>query len=411
MAFVYKPTYPKLLPANAVIVERRDDSGIMRPFVRMTERGRAVFYKLSKDGTKYLKPVSKWYIRLSSESKPIPGFKDKGATEQRAAELERRASRESVGLTDPAEEHLKRPLLLHLEDFERSMLADGCTNEYAALATSRCTAMLEGCKFARVADISASRLAEWLAEQRTLPVTKGASRGKRSGGLSIQTSNHYLTSMKSFLNWMVSDRRIPSNPIKHLHGGNVKLDRRHDRRELTADELTRLLTVARDNASVIKGLNGEQRYLLYATAAGTGFRASELASLTPAHFNLNDGSPVVALRAEDAKNRTAASQPIPQDLADELRSFVAKIRADEFLWPGTWASSKKAAYILRHDLKPAGIAYSIDGPTGTLYADFRAQAYVYHFVGPWRGLITNGSSNGPPFYTHADGQLFASATQ
>lgn len=106
--------------------------------------------------------------------------------------------------------------------------------------------------------------------------------------VSTQTSNHYLSALKQFARWLVKDRRSIDNPLAHLEGGNVKLDRRHDRRELSADELTRLLTAARESTRCFKQLTGEDRYFLYATAAGTGFRASELASLIPESFNLDD---------------------------------------------------------------------------------------------------------------------------
>ena len=57
---------------------------------------------------------------------------------------------------------------------------------------------------------------------------------------SIKTANLYLDAVKQFANWMVADRRMPDNPFEHLSGGNVKLDRRHDRRTLSLDELRAL---------------------------------------------------------------------------------------------------------------------------------------------------------------------------
>src|SRR5437773_3469731 len=54
-------------------------------------------------------------------------------------------------------------------------------------------------------------------------------------------------------------------PLGPPAGGNVKTDRRHDRRELEADELRRLLAAARDSEHSFRGLAGRDRYHLYAT--------------------------------------------------------------------------------------------------------------------------------------------------
>jgi hypothetical protein len=62
--------------------------------------------------------------------------------------------------------------------------------------------------------------------------------------------------------------------------------RRHDRLEVGAGELHRLQAAARDSGRTFRGLSGSDRAYLHATACGTGFRASALASLTPESFDL-----------------------------------------------------------------------------------------------------------------------------
>src|SRR5262249_12177537 len=59
----------------------------------------------------------------------------------------------------------------------------------------------------------------------------------RTRGRSIKTCNLYLDAVKQFAAWLVQDRRMADNPLAHLAGGNVRLDRRHDRRALTLNEL------------------------------------------------------------------------------------------------------------------------------------------------------------------------------
>jgi len=60
-----------------------------------------------------------------------------------------------------------------------------------------------------------------------------------------QTCNHYLKSVKQFTRWMGRDRRLPDDPLAYLSRMNVSVDRRHDRRALSADEFSRLVEAAR----------------------------------------------------------------------------------------------------------------------------------------------------------------------
>ena len=42
----------------------------------------------------------------------------------------------------------------------------------------------------------------------------------------------YLDAINGFCRWLVQDRRMLESPVDHLAGGNVRLDRRHDRQIL-----------------------------------------------------------------------------------------------------------------------------------------------------------------------------------
>ena len=52
--------------------------------------------------------------------------------------------------------------------------------------------------------------------------------------------------------------------------------------------------------------------MLYRLAAGTGLRAADLASLTPANFDLASDCPTVTLSAINAKNGKVACNPLPR---------------------------------------------------------------------------------------------------
>src|SRR5262249_42926847 len=183
---------------------------------------------------------------------------------------------------------------------------------------------------------------------------------RQTQGASVETTNQYLAHLKCFCNWLVGDSRMGENPVAHLEPGNADVDRRHDRRELDADELRRLLVAARESERTFRGLTGWDRYTLYATACGTGFRASGLASLTPENFDLTGEPPTVTLAARHAKNKKTKVQPLPPDLADLLGDHLRDKATGQPVWGGTWARDRVAAEMLRHDLTAAGIPYIVE---------------------------------------------------
>src|SRR5262245_48283253 len=104
----YKLFSTRPLPPDA---EPVDVDG--RPHVRIKDRGRAVVYKLTKDGRSFLKPSRAWHFDIRDANgtvRRVKGFADLRASEQYAADLARKAERVRSGFTDPAEEHARRPL-------------------------------------------------------------------------------------------------------------------------------------------------------------------------------------------------------------------------------------------------------------------------------------------------------------
>lgn len=130
-------------------------------------------------------------------------------------------------------------------------------------------------------------------------------------GMSAQTRNYYRIHLKTFGNFLMKDRRLGSNPFRHLEAENALTDRRHDRRELEVDELRRVLAAARTSIRIFSRLTGNDRFHLYVTACGTGFRASALASLTPESFDLDAPVATVTLAARNNKSRQRKVQPLP----------------------------------------------------------------------------------------------------
>lgn len=376
---------------------------------------------------KVKKKSSKWYGRVPGSTKPIPLSTNKVAALQMLTQKTTKSELAKVGICDPFEDHRKRPLAEHLDDFRRDLESRGNDLRYVTLVNSRLVALCEGCGFRWLDDLSASRVMDWLARQRrsersaelpadktqftrseaaealgmsqtafrdavkrlSLPVTgKGparryprttveAVRDRQGRGSSVQTTNYYISHIKSFCRWMVKDRRMAQNPVAHLEAGNSEVDRRHDRRELTPEELRCLLVTTRSSERKLIGFTGKERFTLYATACGTGFRAGALSSLTPAHFDLDAPTPTVSLSARKNKSRKARIQPLPADLVELLRAYFVGKSADALLWPGDWARKGEGAEMLRADLADAGIPYIVEGTNGPLHADFHALRHSY----------------------------------
>jgi integrase len=379
---------------------------------------------------KVKKKSSKWYGRVPGSPRPVPLSTNKTAAQQMLAELVRKAELGRVGIVDPFEAHRKRPLAEHLQDYRRELEARGNAPRYVALVVSRLEALLDGCGFRLIPDLSASRVTDWLADLRqkggaratlepgkewftrnevagllsikpfSVPplvrrhrlAARGNGKARRypratvealqdlqAPGASTATTNQYLTHLKAFCRWLVKDRRTGDNPVAHLEPGNEAVDRRHDRRELEAEELRRVLTAARDSGRTFRGLDGRDRFHLYAAACATGFRASGLASLTPGSFDLDTEPPTVTLAARHNKSRVLKVQPLPPDVADLLRDYLAGKPAGRPIWEGTgtWARDRVAADMLRLDLEAAGIPYAVEGPDGPLFADFHALRHTY----------------------------------
>jgi hypothetical protein len=91
--------------------------------------------------------------------------------------------------------------------------------------------------------------------------------------------------------------------------------------------------------------------LLYLTAAGTGFRVSELAALRPRNVDLDSEPPTVTVKAGYPKKGQNAVQPLAAALAGEVASYLAGKPSRGPDWPGTWAD--RAAKMLDRDLTTA----------------------------------------------------------
>jgi len=304
---------------------------------RQRSKGTGTLYKRESRGPW----IAAWYDHNGRRREASTRTTDRAAAERilakRVADTALRRDGVIDARSDQYAEHERRPIADHLADWCDSLAARGTTAKHASISRKRVEHLLAAIGATRISDLSASAVQQ-------------AAGDLRKAGLSTQTAHHYLRAIKGFSRWLRRDGRARDDALAHLSGFNFAADRRYTRRALEPDELRRLVLTA-EHSPKRKSLSGADRATLYLTAAGTGFRASELASLTPASFNLSGDAPAVTLSAARSKRRRADVQPIRADLAGRLATWLKGKPADAPVWPGRWP--EKAAAMMRADLRSA----------------------------------------------------------
>lgn len=316
-----------------------------------------------KTGERVNGKSKKWWGRFRDElgiDRRVPLATDKLAAQAMLNELVKKSELRAAGVLDRYDEHRKQPISVHLQEFANQLKARGGTPLHTATVLACCQKILAGCKVRTTSDLNSSRVQTFLADLR-------------ESGLSTQTSNHYLRAIKQFSRWLVKDRRAGEDPLAFLAMLNVKTDRRHDRRPLTDAEFTKILTVAQ-NGPVVHKMAGPDRAMLYAVAAYTGLRASELASLTRECFRLEDEPPTVTVLAAYSKHRRQDVLPLHASLVAMLRPWLEPKVVGQRVWPGNWAAAKLAGKMLQRDLQVAEVPYVDERG---LYADFHALRHTF----------------------------------
>ena len=280
---------------------------------------------------------------------------DRQASEMMLAEHKKRVALASVGVTNPFEPHELRPLLKHLEDYAAYLASKGNTLRYVGEAVAKCRAVIEGCRFQRIPDLSASRVQEYLG-------------GMGRQGLSRTTTNGYLQATKSFIGWLVKDGRSGENRLAYLRALRTDTDVRVQRRALTDDEARRLLAAA-EAGPVVLGVSGTLRALTYRLVLTTGLRANEVRSLTWKSFDLSP-EPTVMVEAAYSKHRRRDVLPLTRSMAEALRRWKAKHPGDGPVFP----LPQKTAKMLRADLEAAGVDYR---DSAGRVADFHALRHTF----------------------------------
>lgn len=408
MGSVFKKDFTKPLPAGAEVIMRNQ-----QPMARWKDRrGKTKMAPLvvSNDGTQRMRIESSKYIAKYRDGNGLvrevaTGCRDKTAALAVLADLEKRAEliRSGVLSNDEAKVADARTELIqhHIEVFLNSMVAKGLSKSHRVNTEGRLRRVVRECSFVRLSDISRDTFERWLVTQQT-------------GNMSARTRNTHLQAIRSFCGWCVETSRLSIDPLRQVAKASEKEDRRLVRRSMTADELQRLLYVARnrrlaeygvatvqkdeestkrsnwtrekltfanienavaiakerlkDSPKFIEKLQheGRERALIYKVLVLTGLRRGELRSITLGQVHLDCDAPYLELAAADEKNRQGTSIPLRGDLASDLRDWLKdrRLRSAKVLSVVNVAPASEKLFsvpdsllrALNRDLEAAGIA-------------------------------------------------------
>lgn len=352
MARVYRPEYTRPLPPDA---ELRTRDG--RAEARLKLRGRpAAWYEVRevRGRKRVVVRPAEWYVEYPDPDRPgrtkrEKGYRDRAATEALLLERLKDSDRRRAGVRTAGTADAGRPLAELLEEYLAVLDARGRGEAHRGNVRRHVTAAIAGAKWHTWPRVTDDSLSLWLAEVRDRPKRQRT----RTAGSSNATLNTYVRDIKAFVRWAA--RRLKcADPLAGFTGFNPAVGRRRSRYALTDPEFNKLCAAA-EAGGELRGVSGPDRAVLYRVAAYTGFRAAELAALTPARFDLTGAPPGVTLEAGEDKGKRGAVQPLPGWLAEKLRGWLAGRPAGEPAWPGRWADLRYQRVWLRADLGAAGL--------------------------------------------------------
>jgi integrase len=386
MGTVFKPFVTRPLPDGARIVTRKgkpvaewlDAAGKKRhaPVTagdtpRIRERA-GTYSAQYRDGAGIVRRVS-------------TGCKSADAARAVLADLERRAELVTSGVLTQAEahvaDHADTPVVEHVEAYIAALARKRgkgarrtVSPQHVANVDYTLRLAVGECGFRRLRDLHRDAVERWVSRLLELPDDAGvddAGSVTTPARPAARTVNAKLATLTAWGNWLVESGRLAANPFGRLRKLDECDDVRRQRRALTADELDRLLTVARlrpvaqfgrdvvKRDATVPGKRratwvraeltldtladaaergrarmrpeaaeqfdrlGRERALMYRVLVTTGLRRGELAALTVGDVLLDDDRPAIVLRGADAKNGKRATLPLRADVAAELRGWIA----------------------------------------------------------------------------------------
>jgi integrase len=202
---------------------------------------------------------------------------------------------------------LSTPLDNLIEQYRTKLIAEGRVNAHIKTVCRQIEELFHDCEIDNIAKIRRKAIERWVADEKQ--------RGKRALG----TINAFLGSVKAFVQYLTDIGIFANNPLKSIRFLNAELDRRKVRRAMTEDEIERLMQ-STATGKQHKGINPEERILIYRLLLGTGLRSTELSLLTPSQINFEHCR--LTIEAKKTKNKKADILPLKPSLVQSLKERI-----------------------------------------------------------------------------------------
>ena len=323
-----------------------------------------------------------WLIGYTDE-RGKPRERSSGTTERKAAELiARKLEADAVLIRKGFATHAQAerraadaiPPDRHLAEYLDWCKAKGQSDLHRANKRSAIERYLDSAGIAKLSAIDATSIGAHLRDltvKRTRRTRKANQRTGDPGEVKIltepastRTRNAHRAAIGGFLNWCRRTGRIEANPIAMVPIGDERRDRKLVRRALTEDELSRLLSVARDADAKVGGKGGVRgrRELWYLLAALSGLRRGDLLRLRWSDVDLAEGIAVI----RDGKAKREDAIPLHPQVIEALRERWPKLVVGT---PTGKVFPEQVAHATRRrDFAAAGIKPDAEGRVADLHA-------------------------------------------
>jgi len=356
MAGVFRRVKKMTLPEGARVVERKGE--MVAEW--LDANGKRKHAPLSKDGTGIRVEAATYTVQFYDEhghpQRVATRCRDYAAAEQLGRELEKRAMQRREGLLDPAQERFAKaaraPIADHAAAHIEHLRAAGNTPKHVGTVKRHLLVVFAAAGIKRLPELKSAAVLSAISAMRSPPPVDGEKKQKEPA--SLATCNSHLRSVKGFSRWLWKQRLTPEDALLDLGLYNAETDRRHVRREMAAEEVHWLLDVTEQRTVREHGAPGPTRAMCYRLAAATGFRASELRSLTIDSFDLDATPPTCTVEAGYSKRRKRDVQPLPDALVEPLRDWLSGFDPGEHVFAGI---ALNTARMLRSDLSAARKAW------------------------------------------------------
>jgi integrase len=252
--------------------------------------------------------IWRWKFRQQPKDAKIQditlGTSDKQVAERRRAELlrEKQHERDGLILPKPLREAAQKKLTEHLDDFLGDMERRGKSEKYLANLKFRVGALIPGCGWNMVKDVTADSFQAWRRGQAEL---------------APKTANDYLEAARCFFNWLIKNGRVQVNPLTSVEKVRTGGRETRQRRAFNDEEMKALLSAAGERKSI------------YLMAVHTGLRRSELAALTWGDVHLDAVTPFVQVRASTTKNGKPAAMRLHPEVVTALGGIKGEVQPGE----------------------------------------------------------------------------------